>query len=81
MPYEALLYDVADGVATITINRPERRNALSWTVMSELRALTRSGPSYRYLTGEIAMASKRESTQPQGRLIEPKRGDFGHYCP
>lgn len=38
MPYDALLYDVADGVATITINRPERRNALSWTVMSELRA-------------------------------------------
>ncbi len=37
MPYEALLYSVADGVATITINRPERRNALSWTVMSELR--------------------------------------------
>src|SRR3954452_8912645 len=35
--YEALLYDVSDGVATITINRPERRNALSWTVMSELR--------------------------------------------
>jgi enoyl-CoA hydratase/carnithine racemase len=38
MPFEALLYDVADGVATITINRAERRNALSWTVMSELRA-------------------------------------------
>jgi enoyl-CoA hydratase/carnithine racemase len=37
MPYEALLYDVADHVATITINRPERRNALSWTVMTELR--------------------------------------------
>ncbi|HEV3225884.1 MAG TPA: enoyl-CoA hydratase-related protein [Acidimicrobiales bacterium] len=37
MPYEALLYDVSNGVATITINRPERRNALSWTVMSELR--------------------------------------------
>ena len=37
MPYEALLYQVKDGVATITINRPERRNALSWTVMSELR--------------------------------------------
>jgi enoyl-CoA hydratase/carnithine racemase len=38
MAYEALLYEVNDGVATITINRPERRNALSWTVMSELRA-------------------------------------------
>jgi enoyl-CoA hydratase/carnithine racemase len=37
MEFESLLYDVADHVATITINRPERRNALSWTVMTELR--------------------------------------------
>ena len=38
MPYfEALLYAVTDGVATVTINRPERRNALSWAVMTELR--------------------------------------------
>jgi len=35
--YESLLYDVDGGIATVTINRPERRNALSWTVMSELR--------------------------------------------
>jgi enoyl-CoA hydratase/carnithine racemase len=37
MAYEAVLYDVSGGVATITINRPERRNALSWQVMTELR--------------------------------------------
>ena len=37
MPYEAVLYDVSGGIATITINRPERRNALSWQVMTELR--------------------------------------------
>jgi enoyl-CoA hydratase/carnithine racemase len=37
MPYEAVLYDVTEGVATITINRPDRRNALSWQVMTELR--------------------------------------------
>jgi enoyl-CoA hydratase/carnithine racemase len=37
MPYEAVLYDVTDGVATVTINRPDRRNALSWQVMTELR--------------------------------------------
>jgi len=37
MPYEALLYDVADHVATVTINRPDRRNAMSWTVITELR--------------------------------------------
>jgi enoyl-CoA hydratase/carnithine racemase len=34
---EAVLYEVVDGVATVTINRPERRNALSWQVMTELR--------------------------------------------
>src|SRR5712671_6267176 len=33
-----LLYDVADNVATITINRPERRNALSWDVIAQMRA-------------------------------------------
>jgi enoyl-CoA hydratase/carnithine racemase len=33
-----VLYDVRDHVARITVNRPERRNALSWTVINELRA-------------------------------------------
>ncbi len=32
-----LLYAVEDGVATITINRPERRNALSWEVLTGMR--------------------------------------------
>jgi enoyl-CoA hydratase/carnithine racemase len=37
MPYDSLLYDVADHVARVTINRPDKRNSLSWTVMTELR--------------------------------------------
>jgi enoyl-CoA hydratase/carnithine racemase len=37
MEFESLLYGVDDHVATIAINRPERRNAMSWTVMTELR--------------------------------------------
>jgi enoyl-CoA hydratase/carnithine racemase len=37
MPDEELLYDVRDGVARLTINRPERHNALSWGVISGLR--------------------------------------------
>jgi len=56
MPYEALLYDVRDHVATVTLNRPERRNALSWTVMTELRqafAAAKANPDVRVvvLTG------------------------------
>jgi enoyl-CoA hydratase len=36
MAYEALLYEVSDGVATVTLNRPEQRNALSPQLLSEL---------------------------------------------
>ena len=38
MPYETLLYDVGDGVATITLNQPDTRNALSNEVLEELAA-------------------------------------------
>ena len=35
--YETIIYEVdSDGVATITLNRPERRNALSHDLMHEL---------------------------------------------
>jgi enoyl-CoA hydratase/carnithine racemase len=36
--YETLLYDVAAGVATITLNQPDARNALSNEVLGELIA-------------------------------------------
>lgn len=37
MDANEVLYDVADHVATITVNRPQRRNALSWDVVELLR--------------------------------------------
>ena len=53
---EVLFERGADGVARITINRPERRNSLSWGVISELRrslAAARADPDMRVvvLTG------------------------------
>ena len=43
MAYEALLYDVSDHVATITLSRPERLNALSPQMREELHdAITTS---------------------------------------
>ena len=36
MPYETLLHDQRDGIATVTINRPEKLNALNRKVMEEL---------------------------------------------
>lgn len=34
----SVMYDVADNVARLTINRPERRNALSWELVAALRS-------------------------------------------
>jgi enoyl-CoA hydratase/carnithine racemase len=36
---DEVLWAVDDGVATVTINRPERRNSMSWGVMSGLREM------------------------------------------
>jgi enoyl-CoA hydratase/carnithine racemase len=43
VPYETILYDVReDGVATITLDQPEKRNALSNELLSELIAALES---------------------------------------
>jgi enoyl-CoA hydratase/carnithine racemase len=36
MPYEMVLLEKEDGVATVTLNRPEKRNAYNFEMMSEM---------------------------------------------
>ncbi|HUR78039.1 MAG TPA: enoyl-CoA hydratase-related protein [Acidimicrobiales bacterium] len=59
-----LLYDVADGVATVAINRPDRRNALSWDVLTQMRgrlAEAKADPAVRVVvitgTGDKAFCA------------------------
>lgn len=40
MPYETLLLDVQDGIARLTVNRPDKLNALNATVIRELGEAT-----------------------------------------
>ena len=37
MPYKNLLYDVADQIAVVTVNRPEVMNALNRETVAELK--------------------------------------------
>ena len=42
MSHDEVRYEVSGGVARVTIDRPERRNALSWDVIAGLRAAVAS---------------------------------------
>lgn len=35
--YQTLIWDLDDHVATITLNRPEKKNAMSWAMFNEIR--------------------------------------------
>jgi enoyl-CoA hydratase len=37
MPYETILYEPSGGIARITLNRPEKLNAISWGMQEELQ--------------------------------------------
>src|SRR5437773_5483553 len=39
MAYETLKYELADGIATVRINRPEKNNAISMEMRADFRAL------------------------------------------
>ena len=39
MAYETILVEVSDGVATVTLNRPDRMNSFNHTMTREFRQL------------------------------------------
>ena len=48
MKYETITYDLTDGIATVTLNRPEKMNALSTQMRAEItHAVTEAGQAAR----------------------------------
>lgn len=58
MAYQFLLSDTADNVLTLTLNRPERRNALSLAMMRELIAALDDAAASRHRAVILAAAGK-----------------------
>ena len=79
MTTEATLYEVRNGAAWITLNRPERRNALSAVLVSELYAHLQAAnddDSVRsiIITGaEPAFCSGADLKSPPGQVIRGRR--------
>src|SRR6516225_5338762 len=84
MDYQDLLYSVDEGIATITLNRPERMNALSPNLEAELHRafdeadadraarviiLTGSGAAFCAGFDQGANKSGRKNSDPSGKSI------------
>ncbi len=84
MIYECLLYEAKDGIATLTLNRPERLNALGGTLRQDLfDAVTRAGadPEVRVMVvtgagkgfcsgGDVKAMGEAKAAQRERPLIE-----------
>jgi enoyl-CoA hydratase/carnithine racemase len=84
MTYECLLYEVKDGIATLTLNRPDRLNALGGSLREDLHdAVTRSAadPEVRVMVitgagkgfcsgGDVKAMGEAKAGQRERPLIE-----------
>lgn len=82
MNYQTLLYDLRDNIATITLNRPERMNALSLELLTELaqavkqteadgaRALVLTGAGSAFCSGADLIGDGSGMPDDLGALLE-----------
>ena len=62
---------VRERVARITLNRPERRNALSWEMLSELRAALLEADDLRAVSVIVLVSVPPRGTRPKSVVAGP----------
>jgi len=81
--FNSILLNIADGVATVTLNRPERLNAFTGEMHAELRealARTKADPGVRALLITGAGRGFCAGQDLSERMMSPAtaRADVGH---
>lgn len=59
MEFEAIKYDLGDGVATITLNRPDALNAITITMLDELGAAVTAAASHEEISAIVITGEGR----------------------
>ena len=79
MPYENIVYTVEDRIARITLNRPEKRNALSWPLLDELSgALKAAERTFEEAKKHLADVSNRVRDKAFTAVKEAAAGQSVH---
>src|SRR2546427_11729196 len=76
MEYQTLLFEIKDGVALITINRPDKLNALNDQVMAELADVAE-----RLATGDDIRGAILTGAGPKAFVAGGDIGDPAHPSP
>jgi enoyl-CoA hydratase/carnithine racemase len=78
MEFEAIKYDLGDGVATITLNRPEALNAITITMLKELRASVAAASSHEEVSAIVITGEGRAfSAGLDLKDLESRKADGG----
>src|SRR5256886_13446351 len=76
MEYQTLLFEIKDGVAVITINRPDKLNALNDQVMADLAAVAE-----RVATGDDIRGAILTGAGPKAFVAGADIGDLARQGP
>ncbi len=79
MPYETILFDIAEGIATVTLNRPDKLNSFTEEMHAELRdamSRVRADASLRVLVLTGAGRGFCAGQDLSERVMSGKVGDF-----
>ena len=76
MPYETILYEITDGVATITLNRPDKLNAFNDLMIKETTAVFKQANRDRAVRAVLLTGNGRAFSSGQDLADVQARDEF-----